>query len=216
MASPTWWNESLSKLRELVMDREAWRAAAHGVSRSGTWLSDWTEDCSGLLTICHMLQARLSTHVYLGMEMEWNVSWDANPSTHKASSLMFVQMLILYVMSAHTLRACKGFQGFWKRHRKQGIKRLLPVTTQFLSLEKFYIQDCVKRNIWGKYLFIQCFTVHNYFPKLPCFTPQLFSSISVHGHWENVENETRTRSGLTYSRKQLWTELGVMKGWDGE
>lgn len=29
----------------------------------------------------------------------------------------------------------------------------------------------------------------------------------MHGHWENVENETRTRSGLTYSRKQLWTEL---------
>ena len=33
-------NMSLSKLREIVKDREVWHAAIHGVAKSGTWLSD--------------------------------------------------------------------------------------------------------------------------------------------------------------------------------
>ena len=54
---------SLSKLRELVMDREAWWAGIHGVTKSQTWLRDWTE---------------------LNW---WLLSWKSNSKTESGSSL---------------------------------------------------------------------------------------------------------------------------------
>ena len=43
MASPTQWMLTLSELQEFVMDRKAWHAAIHGVAKSQTRLSDWTD-----------------------------------------------------------------------------------------------------------------------------------------------------------------------------
>ena len=42
---------SLSRLQDLVMDREAWSASVHGVAKNQTWLSDWTELSYNILAI---------------------------------------------------------------------------------------------------------------------------------------------------------------------
>ena len=57
---------SLSELRELVMDREAWRAAIHRITRSWTRLSDWTDwltDSCVFLMVRTMWSRRLETPV---------------------------------------------------------------------------------------------------------------------------------------------------------
>ena len=61
---------SLSRLRELVMDREAWRAQIHGIAKSWRWLSDWTE----LIALCcnQKLSYTLYVFFFLG---KFRVLW---------------------------------------------------------------------------------------------------------------------------------------------
>ena len=49
----------LGELQELVIVREAWRAAVHGVAKSQTWLSDWNEQSLNCAVYCVIISSRL-------------------------------------------------------------------------------------------------------------------------------------------------------------
>ena len=64
---------SLSKLREIVKDREAWQAAVHRVAKSQMWLSDWTTTTKVKCLSCPIMFRINDTHVT--SHVVWFLTW---------------------------------------------------------------------------------------------------------------------------------------------
>ena len=66
---------SLDELQELVMDREAWHAVIHGVTKSRTWLSDWTELNWSTLPVKKVIKKSLPDNSFFPQQF-----WDCSKS----------------------------------------------------------------------------------------------------------------------------------------
>ena len=98
---------NLRKLREIMKDREAWRAAVHGILKSQTWLRDWTTTTLNLLQYCLF---------YVFFFWPWRM-WDLSSSTMDWTGTPCIGRQSLNLWTARevlALRILKWFYFVWK------------------------------------------------------------------------------------------------------
>ena len=148
MASPTQ-RTSLSMLRELVMDREAWRAAVRGVTKSRTRLKDWATELNWTLPSCHAgiffstsLQNKLLATVVVPSLGHLMVERDAEIS---GASCLHGPGILSHVCPVARSTRCSGSWALWWFRRISSLPKPYLLRSHFSqSLNLPYAFQCLK------------------------------------------------------------------------
>ena len=99
---------SLSRLQEMVKDREAWHAAIHGVTKSQTWLNDWTTTSWGTHERTEFSEPRVLHFLINRMlnSLTWYLIFDVQTSCSLCCKLV-------YTLATHPTALEQFSQSYW-------------------------------------------------------------------------------------------------------